>query len=261
MIKKSIIALFIALCLTACDENSDTTCGNCPNDQICVNNTCQPDNTQTPEDGQTPENTGRACGNTQCTGNQLCVGQVCRERNAKAEENIECDPQKFLESCDGNQMVTCMAAEDGKYTTTVTDCESLTCVLHATKNLVNCNAPDPACTSPKSMSFCYDMEGGFTSYLDNRECAMATDGNYYPFRIDGTSTDCEGGCRDDYSCGLSAETCNPETYPDTCDGDIAQYCDPDSNRVYGMNCRRYYNTQCIMTDGKADCDWENADYQ
>jgi hypothetical protein len=190
----------------------------------------------------------------------LCVGQVCVERDAKAEADVECDPAKFLESCDGNQMVTCMSAEDGKFRTVVTDCENLTCVLHATKNLVNCNAPDPGCTSAQKMSFCYDMEVGMISYLDNRECAQATDGQYYPFRLDGTSTDCEGGCRDNYSCGLTQEKCTPETYVETCDGDIAQSCDPTTQRVYGMNCRRYYGTGCLLNDGTAECDWENMQY-
>ena len=240
------------------DDNSNTNdhsnSSNTQTDTGDTGTTEDPGHTGTSDPGQTQTGQPRACGSETCTGNQLCLNNHCVDRNHKATSGDPCTKETFLESCDGNQLVYCSCTDDG-CVTDVTDCESDTCALHAGRNYAFCVKPDDKCTSTAvgEMTYCYQPAGLINAYLEKFECAMATDGKYYPFRLNHETTDCVGACIDNYSCNLNDESCDPAIFESRCENDIAVMCS-DQNTIYKLNCRDY-EVGCIIGDEGATCNW------
>ncbi len=202
----------------------------------------------------------RQCGTTKCTGNQLCQNGQCVERNSAMVAGKPCDPKTFLESCEGDSLVYCYVDPEGVSdpVTAVTKCENgAKCALRIDKNFGICVREDPACKAPGTFTFCFDQGVGAVSYLDYRECAMATDGKYYPFRMEFESTDCIGSCIDAYTCDEvdNLKSCTYGTSQSYCDGTTVVYCGDDS-KYHHMACSDY-DIGCVNTAEGADCDWDN----
>lgn len=220
---------------------------------------CDDDNDKTSLDDKTPsddttQTEGRVCGSETCTGDQLCQSNHCVDRNPHGIVGQTCNKETFQEYCDNNQVVFCSCG-GLECLTEVSDCGSDICAQHATRNYAFCVKPDDKCTAATAgeMTFCYLLQGNINAYLEFFDCAIATDGKYYPFRNNHETTDCIGACIDDYSCNLNDESCDPETFQSRCEGDIAVMCS-DMNTVYRMNCGDY-GIGCMMGDDGATCEW------
>ena len=258
------LAVLIALsllCFGCGDDNKDTKNNTDPSstqtDPGHTGTTEDPGHTGTEDPnhpGQTQTGNPRTCGSETCTGNQLCLNNHCVDRNQRAVAGETCTKETFLESCDGNQLVYC-SCTDTACVTEVADCESDTCALHASRNYAFCVKPDNKCTSASAgeMTYCYLPAGFINAYLEKFECAMATDGKYYPFRLEHETIDCVGTCLDNYSCNLNDEPCDPATFESKCENDIAVMCS-DEHTVYRLNCQDY-EVGCIMGDEGATCNW------
>ena len=236
-----------------CTNGNWGTPQSCGENKICKDDICQDKSPVSPEDP-------RKCGSTTCKDSQLCVNNQCAERNNKAEEGKPCDPKTFLESCDGNQLVICKVDPEGKEApaTQVIDCDNLKCALRADMNYGFCVKADPECKTQSKFTLCYD-QSGIKSYVEHMDCALATDGKYYPFRTDHETSDCIDTCIDDYTCDVKEDlkSCQYGKTEDKCIGTVLEYCNKD-NKIYHIACGRAYKTTCL-SDAK-DCDWENASY-
>ena len=203
-----------------------------------------------PEDN--PAEGSHACGSKTCKLEQLCLNGQCVDRNNQATEGVKCDPKTFVESCDNNNLVHCDCDEETKECkTAVSICDKLTCALMVKDNYGMCAKADEKCKAEGELTMCYDIENGFTSYIEYLDCTLATDGKYYPFRTDKKDVDCIGTCLDKYSCNLGEEKCGSD-FKDYCDGEIATYC--ADGKVYRMNCADY-GAACSIQDDGSLCDY------
>ncbi|GEM_PF-5461258 len=208
--------------------------------------------TDNPPTDNPPEGNTQTCGTKTCTIEQLCLNNQCVDRNNKAVKGVTCDPKVFIESCDNNNLVHCECDEETKECkTAVSECNKLTCALMVKANYGMCAKADEKCKAEGELTMCYDIENGFTSYIEYLDCTLATDGKYYPFRTDIKDVDCIGTCLDKYSCNLGEEKCDAN-FKDYCDGEIATYC--SEGIVYQMNCADYGATCSIKDDGSL-CDY------
>ncbi|MBO4349570.1 MAG: hypothetical protein J6A01_01305, partial [Proteobacteria bacterium] len=163
-----------------------------------------------------PASGGHACGSKTCKLEQLCLNGQCVDRSNKATEGVKCDPKTFVESCDNNNLVHCDCDEETKECkTAVSVCDKLTCALMVKENYGMCAKADEKCKAEGEMTMCYDIENGFTSYIEYWDCTLATDGKYYPFRTDKKDVDCIGTCLDKYSCNQGEEKCGSD-FKDYC---------------------------------------------
>ena len=206
-----------------------------------------------------------ACGSAYCSGSQYCDAktQKCVDRSTQAVEGIACTAEGLIENCVGGKLVYC---DSNDKETRVTDCaaDNSVCALKRDENFGICVKPNERCNAQTvgTVNVCHDSEVvGGTSYLEEFDCARATDGNYYMFRTWKT-TDCVGTCIDETQCSVSEETCDTSTFKDRCDGDVLVYCasagDGKPTVVNRTNCADY-GISCISDEASgADCDWAST---
>ena len=242
-----------------CESGSWGFAKKCPVNKECRENACVTAVT-------TKEKHALVCGNTTCTENQLCRNNTCVNRNARASQAGDpCDPNTFLESCDGNTLVYCKtdSAENGGTRVEATPCsENEICALQFNRNLGYCAREDVNCNANTAGTFpiCYDSLE--QHYVELNDCALAGDGYYYAFRTEMETVDCLGACVDGYSCDRKDEprACAREGFH--CEGSVSVECVRDNSKLQyiSTNCADYAEMcsgiACLPETG--ECDWNKC---
>ncbi len=253
---------------SAADPDADALCANKTEGSECASGkTCQKDGDKLvckTSETEPDDATHWACGSAYCSGSQYCDAktQKCVDRATQAVEGIACTSEGLIENCVGGKLVYC---DPNDKVTRVTDCaaDNSVCALKRDENFGICVIPNERCNAQTAgtLNVCHDSEiVGGASYLEEFDCARATDGNYYMFRTWKTK-DCAGICIDETQCEASEETCDKSTFKDRCDGDIWVYCasagEGTPTAVNRMNCADY-GISCIIAESGATCDWEST---
>ena len=244
-----------------CENGSWGLAKNCPVNQECRGNSCT--QVVTENDKHTLN-----CGSSVCNEGQMCKnGATCTDRLAKASQaDSTCDPETFLDSCDGNTLVYCKkdTSSEHDHRVIALPCgEGFQCALKFEQNFGFCAKSDVNCNEKTAGDFPICHETTNLHYLEIMKCALAADGYYYPFRDENETIDCIGTCTDAYSCDTQNTDRPCATEGVHCEGDISVICGPDdtgSLQSSTINCADYTlscpGITCLTSTG--DCDWDKC---
>ncbi len=173
----------------------------------------------------------------------------------------ECDPQTFVNKCDGNSYVNCVDLGDS-FEILSYDCSRFDEICAVKNGNANCYSYSKKCDpdSTPEVNYCYKNETWTTSYIESLVCTKAYDGQYYLLSEENSCPD-NGYCGSDVQCH-DAQACDAHVFKETCENNIIVRCNPAFEAVDSIDCnlQAYMNketTTCHAVNGKYSCYMEH----
>ena len=209
------------------------------------------------------------------TGTLACDPTTCKFVQNSCEfpkEGSACDPDSFVEGCEGTSIVYCEEDDYGDFAVSKVDCSEYTgsaCVIldNDGTNWADCLTEDLRCDNVDDEERqCQSYYG--TPYSNISVCRSGSDGNNYwleqqddpdllhvcnePGALSCLSTTQDCGILSDDQ----GEECDPETFVNRCDdGEIPVYCAEDDESSLGgvVDAMECLQDKCLLIDGVPSC--------
>jgi len=227
------------------------------------------DNTNPGGDNTNPggENTNPGGENTGTSGN-ACDGITCSEGTCdegvcvtsamkKYKSDDLCDPETFIDFCDGETAVYC---DNGIVIVADTPCGKDKCVIYMDTTLSRprkkATCSEGSCTDLGKIETSCETIKGYGSVVYATACLKTTRNTMETVNIDGYY--CMGSCNSSKTkCELVEGECHPYETTPTCDGQQLITCYMNSN-LEAISRKEFCNKACIHVGGKDMCGLETC---
>ena len=279
--KKHLLLLLISstLAFTACNDgdstpSTDTCTPACNENQTCKEGTCVDDVSD--HEICTPAcNENQTCKEGTCVDDESidevdpCKGVTCSQGTCdegvcvtdamkKFKQDDPCDPETFVDFCNGETPVYC---DNGIVTIGDTPCGANKCVVYTDTTLARprkrATCSEVSCTSLDEITTSCEFIKGYGSVVYAKACQRTTRNTLEMVHIDGYY--CAGSCDStNTKCQLTENECHPYEFASACDGQQLTTCYKTSS-LHFITRNEFCSKACITVGGNAMCGMAECD--